>query len=64
MAAGLELLTAGLVEEKHWEVAEIENLRFNPFSLSKLLKNPSRRLFREPALACAADDYGNRHIAP
>jgi hypothetical protein len=27
-----------------------------------LLENPLSRLFREPTLACAADDYGNCHI--
>jgi hypothetical protein len=47
----------GLVEERHWEVAEIEKLRFNPLSLMKLLKNPLRRFFRKPALTCAADDH-------
>jgi hypothetical protein len=52
----------GLVEERHWEVAEIEKARFNSVSLSKLLENPLSRLFREPTLACAADDYGNCHI--
>jgi hypothetical protein len=52
----------GLIEERHREVAEIEKLRFNPFSLMQLLKNPLRRLFGKPALACTADDYGNCHI--
>src|SRR5260370_41086758 len=55
----------GLVEERHWEVAEVEKPRFNRLSLPKLLKNPLSRLFREPALACAADDYGDgRHMFP
>src|SRR5580658_9573536 len=47
----------GLVEERHWEVAEVEKPRLNRLSLPKLVKNPLSRLFREPALACAADDY-------
>src|SRR3989442_5517791 len=52
----------GLIEERHREVSEIEKPAFNPFSLMQLLKNPLRRLFGEPALTCAADDYGNYHI--
>jgi hypothetical protein len=52
----------GLIEERHREVSEIEKPAFNPFSLMQLLKNPLRRLFREPTLACAADDYGNCQI--
>src|SRR5258708_37251128 len=51
----------GLVEERHWEVAEVEKPRFNRLSFPKLLKNPLSRLFREPALACAADDYRDGH---
>jgi hypothetical protein len=47
----------GLIEERHWEVSEIEKLAFNPFSLMHLLKNPLRRLFRKPALTCAANDH-------
>src|ERR1035441_5457785 len=49
----------GLVEERHWEVTEIERPRFNPLPLTKLLNNPLRRLFRKPALTGAADDYGD-----
>src|SRR5580658_6663191 len=45
-----------LVEEGHWEIAKVQKPRFYRFSLLKLLKNPLSRLFREPALACAADD--------
>jgi hypothetical protein len=52
----------GLIEEGHWEVAEIKKLRFNPLSLTELLKNPLRRLFGKAALTCAADDYGDCHI--
>src|SRR5258708_2249210 len=52
----------GLIEERHREVSEIEKPRFNPLSLLKLVKNPLSWLFREPALACAADNYGNCHI--
>ncbi|HEX4138464.1 MAG TPA: hypothetical protein VHY84_27895 [Bryobacteraceae bacterium] len=54
MAAGLELLTAGLVEEKHWEVAEIENLRFNPFSLSKPAEESIAPAFQRtgPGVCC------------
>jgi hypothetical protein len=52
----------GLIEERHWEVSKIEKPSFNPFSLMQLLKNPLRRLFGKPALARAADDYGNCHI--
>jgi len=47
----------GLIEEGHWEVSEIEKLRFDPFSLLQLLKDPLRRLFGKPALTCAADDH-------
>src|SRR5579872_3613808 len=47
----------GLIEERHWEVAEIEKLRFNPLPLLKLLKNPLRRFFRKPVRTCAADDH-------
>jgi hypothetical protein len=52
----------GLVEERHGKVAEVEKAGFNPFSLAQLLKNPLSRLFGKPALARAADDYGNCHI--
>jgi hypothetical protein len=51
-----------LIEEGHREVAEAEEPSFNSVSLSKLLENPLSWLFREPTLACAADDYGNCHI--
>src|SRR5580658_139496 len=47
----------GLLEERHGKVAEVEKLRFHPLTLAKLLKNPLRRFFGKPALACAADDH-------
>jgi hypothetical protein len=31
----------GLVEERHWEVAEVEKPSFNRLSLPKLLKDPA-----------------------
>src|SRR5258705_11183853 len=52
----------GLIEERHRELSEVEEPSFNTFSLMQLLKNPLSQLFRKPALACAADDYGNCHI--
>ncbi len=52
----------GLIEEGHREVSEIEKPAFNPVSLMQLLKNPLRRLFGKPTLACAANDYGDGHI--
>src|ERR1700730_14327823 len=51
----------GLVEEGHWEVAEVEQPCCDRLSLLKLLVNPLSRLFREPILACAANDYGDRY---
>src|SRR5262249_10837475 len=46
-----------LVEERHWEITEIEKPHFNALALAKLLSNPFRRLFGKPALTGATDDH-------
>src|SRR6185295_11028746 len=48
-----------LIEERHRIVAEIEQARVDAITLLQVLQDPSRRLFRETALAGAADDDGN-----
>src|SRR6266851_2740386 len=53
----------GLVKEGHRKVAKIEQPCFDSVALLEVLKNPLRGLFRKPALARAAYDYGDsRHI--
>jgi hypothetical protein len=47
----------GLVEERHWKVAEVEKPRFNRLSLPKFLNDPLSRLFGKPVRARAADDH-------
>jgi hypothetical protein len=49
----------GLVEEGHWKVPEIEQLRVDVTAILVLLKNPLRRLFGKAPLAGAPDDHGN-----
>src|SRR5262249_35846697 len=46
----------GLIEERHWIVAKSKEERVAAIPLLQVLQDPARRLFREPALAGAADD--------
>ena len=43
-----------MVEERHWEVTEIEKPRFNSLPLTKLLKNPFTPAFQKtgPDVCC------------
>src|SRR5579864_8096420 len=53
----------GLVKEGHRKVAKVEQLCFDSVALLEVLKNPLCGLFRKPALARAAYDYGDsRHV--